>query len=248
MKINLPEKKRSSAEDESWKRLRETAHEFRTPLSTILIAVEVLQKETAGSLTPEASRHLELIERNAERLSMMIDNALTLGSARKGFLTCRPADLEIKPFLDTFIGDMRPIFEDKGLALSLRLGEGIPTRFICDANLLHHVLTNLLMNACKFTPAGGAELCLERKDDSLCFIVSDSGIGIPKEEASKVFMEFYRAVNAEGEPGAGLGLALARRLAAVMNGSLSLSSDRGEGSTFTLTLPLKDLPDGVSPN
>lgn len=232
-----------NADEESfWKKLAGITHELRTPLSTILIAVEVLQKETAGHLTPEASRHLALIEKNAERLSRMIEDSLAMSSIRKDVLPSRPADLEIESFLDTLIREMRPLFERKGLSLLLSIAKNTPSSFTSDEDLLHRILVNLLTNACKYTRKGGAELRFEKTDNSLRFIVTDSGIGIPPEEASNVFKDFYRAGNVGGEPGVGLGLSLSNRLAGNLNGSLSFESKPGEGSSFTLSLP----PDGLS--
>jgi len=237
--IERAEGKRNADEESFWKKLAGITHELRSPLSTILIAVEVLEKETAGRLPAEASRHLALIEKNAERLSRMIEDSLAMSALKKELPDFQPEEVEVEPFLKSLIQETKPLFDHKGLSLLLHVSEDAPSSFTSDEKLLRRILVNLLTNACKFTRKGGAELRVEGRDDSLAFTVADSGIGIPRNEASRVFKEFYRADNATGEPGVGLGLALASRPAAILNGSLSFESKPGEGSAFTLSLPLK---------
>ena len=214
-------------------------HELRTPLTTILIATEVLKKETdAGSAEPRP-RQVEMILKNARGLLSIINDLLDLAKLKGGGFIPRPASLELEPFIAGLLEEMAPLFEQKGLSLDLRISPSAPRALNTDRELLARILRNILSNACKFTEAGGVSLGVDLEGNDVRIRVADTGIGIPPGEIKAIFEEFRQVdgSDARHHPGTGLGLAIAARLTRLLGGRITAQSEFGKGSTFTLTLP-----------
>lgn len=213
------------------------SHEIQSPLTSIAGFAALLKN---GGLTEEQRAHyLDVIETEAGRLSKLSDNLLKLSS-----LESSPQPLTVTPFsLDRQIQNavlvLEPQWAAKDLELSLELDK---TPFSGDEGLLTQVWINLLHNAVKFTPEGGEIRVTLKNDgkDAVCR-VSDTGVGMSQQDLMHIFERFYKADKARDRAlgGSGLGLSLVKKIVELHGGAVTADSRPGEGSTFTVTLPLK---------
>ena len=214
------------------------SHEMRTPLTSIISFGELLRGESAG-LSPEGLHFLDVIERNADRLLRLIDDLMLLSRVEVGGL---PIELELVSLPDLAaeaVKNAAPVATKSGIAVHLDAGEG--PRAEGDPRRILQVLDNLIGNAVKFSTAGGLVLVrLRYAGNSWRIEVSDHGIGIPADEVARLFGLFARGSNARitGVPGSGLGLAIVKSLVEMHGGRVSVRSELGEGSTFSVFLPV----------
>jgi PAS domain S-box-containing protein len=214
-----------------------TSHEFRTPLTTILAASESL--EYYGGQWPEAKRHayLKRIQGAAAHMGELLDSVLTIGQADTGKLPFRPEPIAVEPWCRALIEEMDPLLGcDRAIHLRGTDTAAIPKVVQLDEQLLRHILMNLLSNALKYSEAD-VDLELGYHLETLTVRVSDRGIGIPQEARSRLFESFHRAANVGQRPGTGLGLAIVSRAVDLHGGTIAVSSQEGQGTTFTVTLP-----------
>lgn len=213
-----------------------TSHEFRTPLTTILSATNLVQHY--GHKLPESEKQ-ELfgqIETGIKRLTLLLDNLLFLTKAEADKVQFKPVPLELEKFCGALVKEMQLI--DGGKHTINFVSNGDCTGAVMDENLLRHVLSNLLSNAIKYTPPGGdIQFKLDREDKEVIFQIKDSGIGIPPEDLQRLFESFHRASNVGNIPGTGLGLAIVQRMVNLHRGSIGVDSEVGFGTTFTVTIP-----------
>lgn len=220
------------------------AHELRTPLTAIKGYVELLGDGSFGPLAAGQQRALEIIAASAERLLRIINNLLDISRIEAGRvqLTLRP--VAGTPLIERAVDEFRPRFEQKKQAFHLHLPANLPN-LLCDETRTQQILSNLLGNASKYTPAGGAvTLSAEtaRREGYLLITVEDTGIGIPLADQPYVFDTFFRASNVMqiDSVGAGLGLNITRSLAELQGGEIWCHSTPGEGATFAFTVPLAE--------
>jgi len=215
------------------------SHELRTPLAAIKGYAALLANGQFGPLTAPQAERIAKVERHADHLTQLINNLLDIARIESGRVTMEQQLIPAKEFFTTVEEMVHPQLEAKRLRYHLEL-DGIQ-ELVGDPQHLQRVFVNLLSNAVKYTPAGGSiRIHVTRKDRAMLATVSDTGCGIAPEDLPKLFQEFYRAndpVNQEIR-GTGLGLALAKRIVEAHHGRLSVKSDKGQGSTFTMTLPL----------
>jgi PAS domain S-box-containing protein len=218
------------------------SHELRTPLTSIIGSIELLEDGMAGELEPEQKQMVDVIERNAERLLAMANDLLTLASYESA---SAPASL-LEPL------DLRAVVKASHASVtgllssrSLDLDEDLPDRPVLvngESVYLERAVTNLLSNAIKFTRDGGRIVTsLGANGDGTCHLsVTDTGVGIPDEEVQDVFQRFFRSSNvrADAIQGTGLGLSIVRSIVERHHGHIDVESRLGEGTTFTITLPL----------
>lgn len=211
------------------------SHELRTPLTAILATTE--QIKTAPETWME--KGLPIIERNGHRLLDLVNQVMELRKLESG----KPVEIQlfqgdIIPFLHYLLEPFQPQLEHKRIQLNTRseLSELIMD---FDPDKLTIVLSNLISNAIKFTPAGG-EITVEvgRQDTALQLAVSDTGIGIPAADLAFVFDRFFRAATFSDEGGSGVGLSLTKELVELLGGEISVKSQEGHGSTFIVQLPI----------
>ncbi|WP_431095978.1 7TM diverse intracellular signaling domain-containing protein [Polaromonas aquatica] len=216
-----------------------TSHEFRTPLSGILSAEELLRHY--GNRLPESEKLeiLDSIAAGVKRMTSMLDRVLLLGKADAQMLEFEPHMLDLQKLCHQLVEEARTQQPDTLCELRLDYmadpGEGL-----YDEKLLRHIFGNLLSNAVKYSPLGGLVRFTVRPDkDSLVMEVSDEGIGIPEDELPHLFESFHRASNVGTIQGTGLGLAIVRNAVDIHGGTIDVRSSAGSGTCFTVRLPLR---------
>jgi PAS domain S-box-containing protein len=215
------------------------SHELRTPLAAVYGAVRTLRRSDVELSEDDRTLFLEMIESEATRLATIIDQILLTGQLDAGAVEidateCDPAEIAASVIDSAAVH----VPEDISLALD---PDGSP-RIVCDENKLRQVLVNLVDNAIKYSPGGGRVEIRLRRETSHCLIeVVDDGLGIPMDERNRIFEKFYRLdpQQTKGVGGSGLGLYICRELVERMNGQLTVASEPGRGSTFTVELPLR---------
>jgi signal transduction histidine kinase/CheY-like chemotaxis protein/HPt (histidine-containing phosphotransfer) domain-containing protein len=229
-----------------------TSHELRTPLHAVLGIAEQLQKTPLDASQQEG---LAVLRDAAATLLTLVDDLLDLARIESGKLELRMEPVPLGPLVDRTLSLVRPAAEGKGLCLSLAREAGLPAAIVTDRLRLSQVLLNLLGNAVKFTDRGSVTLSLDRLPDEngrtrLRFKVADTGIGIPPDEQRRIFESFAQvdASLSRARGGVGLGLAIARRLAELLGGTLELTSQVGSGSqfAFAMTCDVAEGPDDVN--
>lgn len=220
--------------------LSNMSHELRTPLNSVIALSGVLNRRLAGKVAEEEYSYLDVIERNGKQLLSLINDILDLSRIESG-----REDVEINRFnASELIGDVlemiNPQANQKNINLIYSNGTDLPP-IKSDYVKCRHILQNLVANAVKFTEEGGVEISTEEVAESIRITVSDTGIGIDREHIPHIFDEFRQAdgSNSRRYGGTGLGLAIAKKYAEMLGGSIEVESIRGEGSKFTLTLPLQ---------
>lgn len=240
--------------------LANVSHELRTPLNAIVGFVDLLRDGVYGPLNSRQAGPVERIEASANHLRHLVDQVLDLAKIAAGRLEVHTEPLELRPFVFDVVSEVEPLMTEKGLSFSLAVGASLP-RVRTDPTHLRQILINLLGNAVKFTnnggisvrgklirrgqPNGSADLLGTGPSSETVWIalqVADSGIGIPEKDRERIFDEFEQ-VNAgpRGDSirrGTGLGLSISRRLARLLGGDISVESELGRGSIFTVWLPV----------
>jgi signal transduction histidine kinase/CheY-like chemotaxis protein/CHASE3 domain sensor protein len=221
--------------------LANMSHELRTPLNSLLILSKLLGDNQAGNLSDEQVKFAQTIEASGNDLLSLINDILDLSKIEAGHIQIAPDTMS----LDRFQRDMHllfdPVASERGLEFAIEVAKECPASIETDRQRLEQILKNLLSNAFKFTEAGSVRLVLDRVEgDRIALSVIDTGIGIEPEQQRDIFEAFRQADGTISRKfgGTGLGLSISRELARLLGGSIALSSKPGEGSRFTLTIPL----------
>ncbi len=223
------------------------SHELRTPLTSISGYVEMLLDGDAGELQEEQADFLGIVKRNTDRLTALINDLLNVSRIESGRIELKRIPLDLGQIIRNVAQSHRPSIEEKGQTLSLDLPADLPA-VVGDMDRLTQVMVNLLSNACKYTPAGGSiTIAATREPGQLRIQVTDTGIGLSQDEQSRLFTKFYRADNPTTREvgGTGLGLWITRSLVELHGGTVEVRSAPGEGSTFTVMLPVAEREAGV---
>ena len=222
--------------------LANMSHEVRTPLTSVLGAGEMLAE---GDLDQGQRYLVEVVRRSGERLLRLVNDILDVSRLEAGHVEMAVAAFDVRALVEDALTWARPFAEREHLDLSSVIADEVPRVLLGDSFRITQVLTNLIGNALKFTDCGGVSVRvdLESVDGDthrLRLAVEDSGIGIPEEQLSLLFESFAQADASTTRPygGAGLGLAICRELVALMSGTIEACSVPGEGTTFTVVLPL----------
>ena len=222
--------------------LANMSHELRTPLNSSLILAKLLMENREGTLTPTQARYAESIYSAGNDLLVLINDILDLAKIEAGRIELDVEETEIARLLATLESRFRPLAAEKNLDFSIVAEDDCPENFATDAQRLQQILTNLLSNAIKFTDAGRVRLSAGSAGHGhIAFVVEDSGIGIAPEHQEVIFDAFHQADGTISRKfgGTGLGLSISRELCALLGGEISLESTPGEGSIFTVVLPLR---------
>ena len=224
------------------------SHELRTPMTNILLNLDVIEESVPDSATSRFS----LVREEAGRLSRLIENVLTFSRQEEGCLKLNPAPCLPANVVSGIVGQFEPALLRRGITLT-RTHEGAHTEARLDADALAQITANLLSNVEKYAPGAAAAVCTKRTENEFTLTVSDEGPGIAASKAGRIFEPFFRVDDRvqAGVSGAGLGLSIARDLAARMGGTLKLLPSE-KGSVFEFRLPLAvlqnhaSLPDSTS--
>ena len=209
--------------------LANMSHELRTPLNGVLGFTQIVLKDPA--LAPEHRERLGLVAQSGEHLLGMINEVLDLSKIEAGRMELVPRDFELTSMLRRTVEGFRPRAAEKGLELRLTLAPDLPRAVHADEGRLRQVFVNLLGNAVKFTERGSIDLrAIPKESDRVCFEVRDTGLGIPADRLPFLFQAFQQAAPADlAAQGAGLGLAISRRLVEFLGGHLQVETTAGEG-------------------
>src|SRR5262249_39312319 len=221
--------------------LSNMSHEFRTPLNSILALARILLDRLDGNLTAEQEKQITYISRSAEDLLTLVNDLLDLAKAEAGKLTARASTFEMKEVFGALRGLLKPLLTNERVALVIEEPVDIPALYT-DESKVSQILRNFVSNALKFTECGEIRLFAQMTSDRQAVIlsVSDTGIGIASEHQKLIFEEFTQLHNPLHKKvrGTGLGLPLAKRLAELLGGTISVKSELGVGSTFSVRIPL----------
>jgi signal transduction histidine kinase len=219
------------------------SHELRTPLASMIGYLEVTLDGEVGELNEDQREFLEIVNRNATRLNRLIDDILFMSRFESGRLTVEPSWVSFAELAAASAETARFAAEKRGIEVRCSVEEGLPA-YWGDPTRLTQLLDNLISNAIKFTDAGGTVRIEAGRDDAAIRVaIADSGVGIPEDEVGRLFERFFRASTGSSRPGTGLGLSIVQSIAQLHGGAVSVSSELGVGTTFTIGLPLPGLPD-----
>lgn len=214
------------------------SHELRTPLSSLRIIVETLQ-DGALDDPPAALHFLERADNEVDTMTQMVEELLELSRIESGLVPLRLSPTAVSDLLLFSVERLQKQAQRSQVHIQLDIPAHLPP-VLADADRIHQVISNLLHNAIKFTPANGTiTLSAKAKDNEVEIIVADTGIGIPQKDLPRVFERFYKTdpARTRGQSGTGLGLAICRHIVQNHNGRIWVKSKEGKGSTFTFTLP-----------
>jgi signal transduction histidine kinase/HAMP domain-containing protein/ActR/RegA family two-component response regulator len=230
------------------------SHELRTPLNSLLVLAEQLQDNPDGNLTPRQVEYATVIRSSALDLLALLNDILDVAKVESNTVTLELDELSLADFRDNMVQSFEPVASRQNLAFLVELGDELPTTIVVDSHRLRQIVKNLLSNAFKFTSQGeislrfGLSRAAWGPDDRglaearsvLAVAVTDTGIGIRPDQQKMVFEAFAQAdgTTARQYGGTGLGLSISRDLARLMGGEITLASEPGKGSTFTLYLPI----------
>lgn len=224
--------------------LASASHDLRTPLTSIIGYVEIIQDGEAGPVSQQQIQMLDAVDRNGRRLQNLIEDMLTISKIELGAFTSDLRPVDLAGLLPDAADMVRPSADEGGLIFEVTApDQGLVVDG--DADQLDRVLMNLLSNAVKYTPSGGTvRLSAAREDGEAVLVVSDTGIGIPEQDQKSLFTRFFRATNAveRAYSGSGLGLSIARSIIQNHHGRIGLKSTEGAGTTVTVRLPLRGGP------
>jgi signal transduction histidine kinase len=218
------------------------SHELRTPLNAIIGLTDMMVSNAARFGTEKALEPLQRVHRAGNHLLGLINQVLDLSKIEAGKLELNPQTVQLAPLIDEVIGTARPLAEQNNNRLAVEIPHDLGTLSV-DPMRLRQIMLNLLSNACKFTKQGQVTLRARRVidgGDGIEFAVADSGIGMTAEQQRRLFEDFAQAdaSTAQRFGGTGLGLAITRKLARMMGGDVTVASEPGKGSVFTVRLPV----------
>ncbi len=238
--------------------LANMSHELRTPLNSLLILAQQLYENAEGNLNDKQIRYAKTIHSCGDDLIQLINDILDLSKIESGFITANIAPVrfsEIASFVET---TFKPISEARHLKFTIETDPHLPETMDTDLQRLNQILKNLLSNSFKFTEKGEVKLKiyeakrnwkagnanLDNAGSVVAFAISDTGIGIPQEKQNIIFEAFQQAEGSTSRKygGTGLGLSISRGLAELLGGTIELESVPSRGSTFTLFLPIENMP------
>jgi signal transduction histidine kinase len=222
--------------------LANISHEFRTPLNAILGYTHMLLHGVTGAVSDPQRKSLTRIDSNSRHLLALINDILDITRIEAGRMPLNLSRFRVSELIDEVITELEPIIRRSNLTVTMKMGANLPV-VKTDRQKVKQIVLNLLSNALKFTPSGSVTIVAssDRKADAVNIIVRDTGVGIPEESQSKIFEDFRQLDNSptRGYGGTGLGLSICRRLAQMLGGSIEVTSRLGEGSVFTLRLPVR---------
>ena len=230
--------------------LANMSHELRTPLNSSLILAKLLADNPEDNLTAEQVKYAQTIQSSGNDLLNLINDILDLSKIEAGHVDIRPEPVSVERLSNNLRQVFEPIARNKSLGFEIDISPECPSVIETDLQRIEQVLKNLLSNAFKFTEKGKVTLSMSRTGDGqIAFGVTDTGIGIAPEQQKRIFEAFHQADGTISRKfgGTGLGLSISRELVRLLGGTIHIRSQEGQGSTFTVTLPLAYDPAIVAP-
>lgn len=220
--------------------LANLSHELRTPLNAVIGYSALLLEEAAASGAPAPNEDLSRINRAGTHLLGLIDDILDHARLETGRIDLRPEPIALGPLIGAVVASVEPVAAARGNTLNVQIDPALPS-VVADELRLRQILVNLLANACTFTEHGRISLEVKGGAGTVLFIVRDTGIGMSRDQLSRIFQPFVQATShtIPRNGGTGLGLTIARQLAHLMGGEIGVASRPGRGSVFTVSLPLQ---------
>lgn len=228
------------------------SHELRTPLNSMLILSQILAENKQGNLSEEEQQYASVIYNSGSDLLNLINDILDLSKVEAGKMQIDMSLVNLTEIPELMEGYFRKSAESKQLTFEIEMADDLPDTIYSDGMRLHQILRNLLSNAIKFTESGGVTLRVQKmgsmvntdfriNGEVIAFSVEDSGIGISEEHLQSIFEAFQQGgqTTARRYGGTGLGLSISLHLAKLLGGYITVDSEEGGGSTFTLYLPLR---------
>ncbi|HUV67464.1 MAG TPA: HAMP domain-containing sensor histidine kinase, partial [Sedimentisphaerales bacterium] len=216
------------------------SHELRTPLSIIMGAIRLILDEIPGRIVEEQRKVLATAMKNVERLGRIVDSLLNISKIESGKLDLHKTVVNIFELIKDTVSNYESLSQEKGIHIDHEVPQ--TNVDIClDQDKTREVLMNLISNSFKFTPEGGwIKVICAKQEGRVLVTVRDSGVGIAKEDIPKLFDKFtqFSRKAGPGEKGTGLGLAIVKKLVEMHGGTIEVESKVGQGTTFTISLPL----------
>ncbi len=215
------------------------SHELKSPMTSIRGFADLIRQGMTGAVSAQAREFLDTIVDNVDQMAALVSDLSDISRIETGRLRLQLAAIPLARYVQETVTAMRPQIDARRHALILDLPPDLPDAY-ADRTRLVQIVTNLLSNACKYTPEGGRVAIAARSERARIRVaVSDSGIGMSQEDLARLFTQFFRSENpaVREQPGWGLGLNVTRRLVELQGGEMGVSSELGRGSTFWFTLP-----------
>jgi signal transduction histidine kinase len=224
--------------------IAQMSHEFRTPLNAVIGYSDILQMGMLGDMTPDQAERVGFIKQNATRLLGLINDTLDIAQIEAGKLMLTESRVDTQYFFDEIVQGVTSLTAKKPITIKTIYHQTIPERILIDAAKIQQIMVNLVGNAVKFTPEGVITIEIgANTPHEWFFAVRDTGIGM-SEESVKMLFEDYRRIEdstTKAIEGTGLGLSITKRLVEFLGGTVAVQSVLGQGSVFTVNLPLKPL-------
>jgi signal transduction histidine kinase len=219
--------------------LANVSHELRTPMNAIIGFTRLVMRKTEGQIPPLQHSNLQKVIISAEHLLNLINGLLDLSKIEAGRMEVSAARFDLGDLVRSSVATIEPMLKADRVRVVTEIDPALPP-ITTDRDKLKQILLNLLSNAAKFTDEGVIRVSAWRAGDTLLLAVADTGIGMSPEALGYIFEEFRQVdmSSTRRHGGTGLGLTIARRLARLLGGEVTVESDLGKGSTFTITLPL----------
>lgn len=214
------------------------SHEFRTPLSTILSSISLINKYNSGENEEKVDKHIGRIRSSVQNLTGILNDFLSLDKLEEGKIRTNVTKINIRDMVEDLMDELEAVMKT-GQKVDVNCDLDVDVILI-DGQIIKNILINLTSNAIKYSPENSViKLAINIKNGEMKMAVSDNGIGIPPEEQRHLFERFFRAKNVTNIGGTGLGLNIVRKYVELLNGDINFNSELGKGTTFVVTLPLE---------
>ncbi len=216
------------------------SHEFRTPLTAIVSSTSLIQKYNDMGVSDKQQKHFDRIKGSVRNLITILDDFLSLEKMESGSVRINSKELDFPEYIKDILLEVKPWAKKKQQVEHNHVGA---SEIRIDPDMTRNILLNLLSNALKYSPVeSNVKLFSQNQGGKLVLKVTDTGMGIPKEDQEKMFTRFYRASNANEISGSGLGLTIVKRYLELMGGDIGFKSEVGKGTTFHINIPLAQDP------
>ncbi|AMW30458.1 MULTISPECIES: hybrid sensor histidine kinase/response regulator [Arthrospira] len=228
-------------EAEKTRLLSIASHDLKNPLTSIQMSTDLLAKYDSKLDEQKKLKHFQRIQSSINSMNQLLEDVLTLSKSSSGKLTFAPKLVNVVKFIQLLIDQLMVQVNDQH-KLELRTSGDLDDPIMLDDKLLGHILANLLSNAIKYSPDGGViNFDVIRQENQIIFRIKDAGIGFPPEYIQKLFQAFERGSNVGNIKGTGLGLSIVKQAVDLHGGEITVDSELGQGTTFTVILPITEV-------